>query len=186
TEVQFLGTAGKFTVNVSDINAPVVTEVVLNNQPYFSSVVKNRNIMAAVSRTGTFSDPVNTSFTGTWNIISDGSITNPNGEGGQTITSVVVTYNGVMYTDTVMEVFNNGCFGGPGYIPDMDAFEFNAIFAADQNSMFGGSTSWALGVLPFFPQGYTNLADCTPTSSGTFSWAHPTNGLTRSGTIFID
>ncbi|GHC63504.1 hypothetical protein GCM10008083_30940 [Ulvibacter litoralis] len=184
-----MGTAGKFTVNVNDINAPLVTEVVLNNQPYFSSVVKNRNIMAALSRTGTFSDPVNTSFTGTWNIISDGTIMNPNStnEESQKITSVIVTFNGEMYIDTMMETFYFDCIENPTHTPTMNEFAENSILAGAQNSEFGGTTSWTLGVFPPNPSGYLYPSDCDAVvESGTFNWAHPTNGLTRSGSILID
>ncbi|WP_093143714.1 hypothetical protein [Ulvibacter litoralis] len=187
TEVQFLGTAGKFTVNVSDINAPVVTEVVLNNQSYFSSVVKSRNMSEAISSTGIFEDPVNTSFTGTWNIISDGTIMGPNGYDGQAITSVVVTYNGVMYTETMMEDYYFDCTREEETIPTMEEHGEGSILAGSQVSEFGGRTVWSLGVFPAKPTGYINITDCfKDISSGWFMWGHRTNGLTRNGEIYID
>ncbi len=181
---EFSGAAGSFTVIMDDINNPEITNMVLNQEAYFGYVLKSTSTNRATSYNGTFSVTGGT-LTGTWNVLSNGQ-TNPNGQGGQAISSVVVTYNDNMYTDNVMESYNANCITGAPFIPQVDIFNnaFDGVLAGVQTSNFGGFTEWELKKSNARFGGEYRSRTCNPMPGGTFTLYNSTTSY--SGTILID
>tara|TARA_R110002072_G_scaffold118631_2_gene250909 strand:- start:15665 stop:16540 length:876 start_codon:yes stop_codon:yes gene_type:complete len=180
TEFLFKGVTGQFTLNVSDIQSPVVTNAYLFDLPYFSTVVKSTSQLRAASYTGTFQENGGGAFSGTWNLISTGAPA-PEGWGYETITSAIVTFNDHMLTDNTFELFNYPCAGTPNCTPQMGSQpgNENAIISHSQTSNFAAPTTWDLST---GGGNYFNNT-CGIVTSGTFTW---TGSVTKTGTISID
>ena len=97
----FTNDNGSFTVTENTVRSPEITDVMLNNEPYFMYAVKRRggntsNIFGDPAfYTGTFQEDGGSRM-GTWNIVADGSNSSPNSFGGNGITDLMVTFNGTM------------------------------------------------------------------------------------------
>ena len=180
----FSGERGAFNINLNDINEPIIYENTLDNEEVFAKVVKGTNGRMPHSFNGFFTDNVsNPTFSGTWNLISTGDLA-PEGRGYELINSVVVTFNANMYTDNNFETFNYPCVGNPALNAQMGSLPGNAsaVISHEQTSNFHGVTNWDLGT----GNGtYTNNM-CQFISSGSFSWTHQSNGIMKSGEIYID
>lgn len=164
-------------------DVPVIENASLNNELFFGEIVKDRSNVRALALTGTFiSDDTNVS--GTWNLIADGSIPNPNGFNGEGITSAIVTWQGNVYTDTSFENYNFPCISDPDFVPIILNFDPNiepdSPYASDQTSDFNGPTTWDLFVNI---DGGTEYLDtnCNGVPSGRFI-----NNGTITGSVFID
>ena len=178
---QFVSAEGSFTLDLTDYNSPIISEIIISNEAHFGSVVKSRSQNSASSMTATFSETGNPAFSGTWNIISDGTIVNANGMNGDGITSMVITYDSNMYTDTEFDNFNATiCFGISSYLPTINTETTpNYIVSSYQTSEFaGGIAKWDLGYNPTMDE-YSNYHTCNVTTLGSFSWVDPITNISR-------
>lgn len=180
----FSGAEGSLKVDLSDFNNVIVSDVVLNNQEYFSQVFKHTTTRMPAARTGTWLQTSNPAFNGTWNIIADGTIVSPNGFGGEGITSVLITRGGAIFTDTTMEPWDFTPCGAPtstwvptiGFVGGITSP--NAITTWAQTTNIGSNpATW--NMIADFQDPYADNA-CTPMASGTWAW----NG--RTGEIYTD
>ena len=179
----FIGERGAFTINLNDIDDPLISNNTLDNEEVFAKVVKGTNGRMPFSFTGLFNDDPLTGFSGTWNMVSTGV---PHPILGETISTVMATWNSNMYTDNVMESYDNGCLGLntlPLMGDPIDFGGFPLLFTHFQNSTFHGNVDWSIS----FSQGGGYLDEfCQPMQSGTFAWTHQSNGTMVSGTINFD
>ncbi|MBT8263637.1 MAG: hypothetical protein KJO05_12490 [Bacteroidia bacterium] len=184
---EFEGTAGSFIFDTSDINQPRLRELSLFNENYFAQVVRSRSNMASVE-TATFSETGNPAFSGTWSLIADGSVSNPNGNNGEGITSVLVVISGEDYEDFEFDSFNaTACLGNNDYVPTLNSFGVNGYIISDyQTTMFAnGMTKWNLSYDPMGST-YMNYQLCDTATSGTFFWSSLDGVVTRYGEIILD
>ena len=182
----FNGANSSFTVVEGTVNDFEIDDLYLLEEDFHTYIIKSKSNRVATSYTGTFSDPTNPSFSGTWNILSNGSVS-PNGLDGTEISDVMVTFGNTMFIDTDMEQGVSSCFGSP-WIPVVDLLSTvdEGVLAFNQQSNFNGIVNWDLGQSNFvFGIGYLN-STCSSVSGGTFSWTHETSGITRIGQILID
>tara|TARA_R110002124_G_scaffold254044_3_gene419513 strand:- start:13895 stop:14791 length:897 start_codon:yes stop_codon:yes gene_type:complete len=180
---------GSFLLDLNNFNAPFVTNAVFNNQEYTVNVVKSRSTQRASAITATFNElnPVS-DFIGTWSLISDGTIANPNGLNGEAITSVIITMEGSVYTDTVFDTFNGtNCFALPDVVPVLNSEGvLGHIVSAYQTSEFAmGIAKWGLGYDPVSST-YTNFLFCESATAGYFEWTNDEGTVTRIGEITVD
>lgn len=193
TSYFFSGDTGSFRVTENTVNRPEITEVIMNDLPYFMYAIKSTSQRTAVSYTGTFGVIAGGDETGTWNIIANGEMS-PNSPlgGGIAITDVMVTFNGTTQIDTNIETGNFTCFTAENWIPTVDLNGPNdGIIAFDQeSSFFGGNITWDLAYSLITAGGtpsYFN-ADCNPRSNGNpfFHTSNSNPDLVRIGIIDID
>jgi hypothetical protein len=188
TVYEFESSIGHFVLDIGDFNSPILTNVELYNESHFGTVIKSRSNSLANAVTATFSESENPSFSGTWNLISDGSIQNPNGDGGEAITSLMITYDGNVYTDLIFESFNaDACLGLPVYIPTIGSNGLEDYVICDyQNTEFGaGIAKWNLGY-DASTDTYMSWMLCETVTSGDFVWISSDATMTRVGGIYLD
>jgi len=185
---QFIGDDGTFSIDLRDFLNPVINDLSLNGENFYSHLVKSMSSNPASVATAVFlefSDPM---FNGTWSIIGDGTVVNPNGDNGDGITSVMVVYDGVSYTDTAMDLINAGsCLGNGSYVPTINSFGVTGSVVSDyQNTAFaGGMSKWDLGY-DADTDTYMNYMNCNAVVSGTFSWTSGDGIIMKSGEIIMD
>jgi hypothetical protein len=184
---EFESEEGSFILDTSDSNRPRLRELTLFSENYFAQVVRSQSNMASVE-TATFSETGNPAFSGTWSLIADGSVSNPNGNGGEGITSVLVVIAGEDYEDFIFDSFNaTTCLGNSDYVPTLNSFGVNGYIISDyQTTMFAnGMTKWNLS---YDPAGstYMNYQLCDTATSGTFFWSSLDGVITRYGEIILD
>lgn len=177
----FVAKNAQFDVVLED-NVPVIKNASLNNELFFGVIVKDKSNTRAMAETGVYLSD-NGLVGGTWNLITDGTIVNPNGFPGEGLTSVVVTRNAHVFMDTTFETFDFVCTGITAFIPmiaDFDASNPNSPASWGQTSNFNGTTTW--GIILNGDGGINYLdGDCNAIPAGRFTY----NG-TLSGDIFID
>ncbi len=189
TVFKFSSSEGYFMLDLSNTGEPEIANIVLLNESFFGRVVKSMSSNMASSATATFSEIGNPSFSGTWNLIADGSITNPNGNNGDGITSVLITINGDFFEDFIFDSFNAmGCLGNSGYIPTLTSYGVPGYTICDyQTSVFAdGTAKWNLSYDQVGPGGYMNYLLCESTTSGTFTWTSSDNTIYKVGEILLD
>ena len=170
-----------FVVDVSG-DEPIFKNVEKDGEKYFIKAYKHTTKNNVKIVTGRFHSPDNESLKGTWNLLSDGNVVDPNGHGGEAITSVVVTMAGQMMVDNNLELINDTCIPLPDAIPQLsDNSDAGLIGAYNQISDFNGTTKWSL----VFCLGHYLNTKCKRVDSGTFNWTGA-NGITHSGVIFVD
>jgi hypothetical protein len=167
----FTGTEGSFNVNLADFNDVVVSDVVLNDAEYFAVVYKHTTTRMPAAATGTWLETGNPAFNGTWNIIADGTIVDPNGFGGEGVTSVFITRGGNMFMDTTMETFSFAPCGGPEvWIPTIGFVgqsETTTTTWGQTTTIGSAAATWDL--IYDFNVPYSDPA-CGVLTSGTWSW----------------
>jgi hypothetical protein len=176
----FKAANASFIVTINGESA-VITDAQKDNNLFFGVASKaTSGGRMPINRTGTFIDPSAPGFTGTWNLIADGSNPDPNGLGGsEGLTNVVITYGNTMYTDTSFENFDISCLGQFDFVPEL---YLNFVYAHGQSSnTFNGVSDWNL----YWVNPYTDET-CQSISSGSFSWTKAGGGVTRTGQIFVD
>lgn len=181
---KFMGKNGSFTLDVTNPRTPVITDATLNNLPYFSRVVKSRSQNRAMSKTGTFTETGNPAFSGTWNLISDGTVVNTPEYTGEAITASAITFNGTMYSDNTFDTFDSTfCWGDPNMIPVLNLQGHpDYLTTEDQISNFGPYTvNWSMSFQIGF---YWNYISCQERVSGIFTAVN--GATTRIGNIYID
>ena len=121
TLFQFEGKRGSFVYDVTNYDSPVASEVVIDNTNGFVQTVKDRSEQRAAVALGTYADTIDPSFTGPWDLITDGTpAINSVGRDGATpivlplLTQVcILGPGGNMFVDNVFENHQlSGCFGG--------------------------------------------------------------------------
>ncbi|MGJ8666142.1 MAG: hypothetical protein ACSHW7_07240 [Patiriisocius sp.] len=173
----FVSSNGSFVLDLNQSQA-VVKDVTLNNNPYFVQVAKATSTRMPVSRTGTFTDPENPSLTGTWNLMTNGTVSAGAVAGEEELSLLMVTYNGMEITDTEFESFDFDCYGIPNYVPGANS---NFVFAISQTSDLGGAASWSI----HNESGdYYSADPCGPVSSGVFNYTDGSG--TYDGVIMLD
>ncbi|WP_299762048.1 hypothetical protein [uncultured Dokdonia sp.] len=109
----FRGKRGTFDYDISDINNPVATNVIVDSKPGHVASVKDRAGQRAAAILGTFAtnDNPDDIISGTWDLLTDGT-PNPDAFNFPLLTEVVITVtnNGNVYSDTDFEMFNYLCF----------------------------------------------------------------------------
>lgn len=187
TFFQFVSNNASFSFDVTDYNSPIISELEINNEAHFANVVKSRSTSMASSVTATFTETENPSYSGTWNMIADGTIVNANGLNGDGITSLMITINGEVFTDATFDDFDASvCFGISNLIPILNTQGVpNYIVSSYQTTEFdNGVAKWGLGYDPTTDT-YMNYRTCTTATSGYFNWIDAP-GNVRNGIITID
>ena len=183
----FIGDNGSFTVVEGVENDFEIDDLYLLEEDFHAYIIKSRSNRIATSYTGTFNDPSNPSFSGTWNILSNG-INSPNGYNGTAISDVIVTFGSTMFTDTTMEEGLFQCDSDSNWVPIVDLVNFtnDGVLAFEQSSDFNGIVNWSLGRSNYINSSSYIDTNCNPVSGGTFSWTHETTNILRTGQILID
>lgn len=178
---EFKSENGYFTVDVSG-EAPVFSTIEERGEKYFIKVYKNTTKNNVRVVTGRFHSKENENLEGTWNLLSDGKVMDPNGNGGEAITSVVVTMGGEMMIDEDLELINDTCISLPDAIPQLsDNSDVGLIGAYNQVSDFQGETKWSL----VFCLGQYLNTRCKRVDSGSFERT-TADGVTHKGIIYVD
>ena len=181
---EFKGMGASFILDVTNPRTPIITEAILNNDPYFSRVVKSRNQNRAMSKTGTFAGTGGSNFSGTWNLISDGTVINAPNYNGEAITEAAISFNGNMYIDNTFNTFDStSCWLDPDMVPVLNLQgNPNYLTTEDQTTTIGSYTvSWNLSYQANF---YYNYLNCEGRGSGIFTAVNGT--ITKEGEIYID
>ncbi len=188
TVFNYIGSAGSFVVDVSDINNPQLSELNLGNEAFFGQLVKSLSASPASVATAVFSEFGSGSFSGTWSFIADGSIVNPNGDNGVGISSLMIVYNGEVFTDSSFDAFDaSSCLNNSNYVPTLNGFGVNGSVISDyQNSEFaGGTTKWDLSY-DASSGSYMDYRNCSGMGSGIFSWTSGDGLVMVNGEIMLD
>ncbi|TDI69334.1 MAG: hypothetical protein E2O86_05705 [Bacteroidetes bacterium] len=188
TIFEFVSNEGHFTLDLSNTGEPEIANIVLLNESFFGRVVKSMSNNMASSATATFSENGNPSFSGTWNLIADGSILNPNGNNGDGITSLLITINGDLFEDFTFDSFNAAaCLGNSDYFPTLYSYGVPDFTICDYQttSFAGGTAKWNLSY-DQSGQGYVNYFLCENTTAGTFTWTSSDGTIYKEGEILID
>jgi len=113
--INFTGKDGSFIFDVTDLNSPVATEVILNGKDGYVQTVKDRSDQRAAVVLGTYVDELDPAFTGSWDLITDGT--------------PAINFVGTdLATPIVLPSLTQACIVGPGgamFIDDV--FEDNII-----------------------------------------------------------
>ena len=148
TSFVFQGERGSFYYDVSDFSTPVASEVIIDDTFGFIQTVKDNSTSRAAVTLGTFVDFADPAYTGTWDLITDGTA-NAGAFGLPNLTQVcVVGPNGIMLVDTgSFETFDYPCFTLAGPIaPVFHAAggtfgNINEFWAQDQVTDWGGASA---------------------------------------------
>ncbi len=184
----FTNSVGSFVLDLNNFNQPIVTNAVFNGTSYFTNLVKSRSHNRASAITTTFEEFDDTGFGGTWNLISDGSTSNPNGNNGEAITSLMITMGSQVFIDNSFDNFDaSNCLGIVDFVPTLGANSVvNTVMCDYQTSgMAGGIAKWSLGYDPL-EDDYIDWRWCEVMSSGAFQWTDLAGTITRVGWIIMD
>ena len=185
---KFEGTEGSFELDLTDFNVPVVNEATMNNLAFFINVAKSRSSGMASSVTATIEEDGNPSFSGTLSLIADGTILNPNGMNGEGITSMIVTLNGEVYTDTIFDNFNvSDCLGISDFVPSINVNGISNYVISDNQTaeIANGMMKWSLGYDAIASE-YMKWMFCQIVPAGEFSWIDNQGTNMKVGTIVLD
>ena len=188
TVFEFSGQAGSFTIDVTNFMEPVVSNLEIYNESFVAMVVKSMSNSMASSATATFSETGNPSFSGSWLLLADGSMPNPNGNGGDGITSLLITINGDDVDDFSFDSFNaDTCLGNPNYYPTLNSYGVADFIVCDYQttSFAGGTAKWNLS-FDMTVEGYVNYFLCETTTAGSFTWTSNDGTIYKVGEIVID
>ncbi len=123
--IQFTGKRGSFIFDASRDANGITTDVVIDNTSGFIETVKDRSTQRATTMLGTYVDFADPAFTGTWDLITDGSPA-INFVGTDLTTPIVLPLltkvcflgpGGNMFVDAVFEPFDYPCVGATGILP---------------------------------------------------------------------
>ena len=188
TIFEFESNDGHFTLDLSNTEEPEISNIVLLNESFFGRVVKSMSNNMASSTTATFSENGNPAFSGTWNLIADGSNFDPNENGGDGITSLLITIDGNLVEDFDFDSFNaSDCLGIAGYVPTLNSYGVSDYTICDyQTTAFaGGTAKWYLS---YDQPGtvYMNYFICETATAGTFDWTSNDGTINKQGEIILD
>ncbi|GEQ86532.1 hypothetical protein ULMS_20400 [Patiriisocius marinistellae] len=172
----FIANNSSFILDLSQVKARV-TNASINNELYFIEITKETSTRRSSVLTGTFSDPENPFFSGTWNLTTTGETTG-GAFGEEYFDQLIVTYNGYMFTDNNFENFDVCTL--VDYLPGADV---DSVLAGGQTSDLSGPITWHLVRDAALIGDYTNEG-CTGATSGTFSWSDANEAY--DGVILLD
>lgn len=187
--IQFEGSVGSFTYDVSDFNNPEATEVNINGIDGYIQTIKDRSNQRASATLGTYVDDNDASFTGSWDLLTDGTTTGT-AFGYPALTEVhILGPGGTMYVVDQFTSFAFPCFdiNNDGSMDENDVTipvfhaaggaegDINEFWAQDQTAMINGTAlTYSLGQSSTLSQGgfgntmFINNDLGTPPSSGCF------------------
>jgi len=146
----FVGERGSFDFDVSDINSPVATNVIVDNKEAHIAAVKDRAGQRASIILGTFESDDDSPLgviSGTWDLITDGT-PNTDAFNFPLLTEVVITVTntGIVYSDTDFETFEYPCFFLPsGSIAPVFLHEDPMTTPNGRNEFWAQNQSFQLG-----------------------------------------
>ena len=145
--IEFSNERGSFTLDITDIDHTVATNVVLDTKEGYIQVFKDRSNQRIAMELGTFVDSADPTFTGNWDMATDGTA-HPDDEffdGFETISEIIVSINGQMFMDTN---------------PDVEGFDFNCALGGDVifDISQAGLTNEYLGEEVSLLEGYNQIA----------------------------
>ncbi|MEP0266742.1 hypothetical protein [Dokdonia sp.] len=149
TKFSFSGERGSFDFDVTDIENPIATNVIVDSKEAHIAALKDREGQRAAVILGTFEtndDPANI-ISGTWDLMTDGS-TNADVFGFPNLTEIVITVanNGNVYSDTDFETFEYPCFFIPsGPITPIFLHEDPMTTPNGRNEFWAQDQQFALG-----------------------------------------
>lgn len=151
--VSFTGKEGSFIFDARDLNSPIATEVMVNGKEGYIQTVKDRSDQRAAVALGTYVDDNDPAFTGSWDLITDGTTVVADAFGLPALTQVcIVAPGGAMFIDTVFETFDYPCFVLDGPIAPVfhaagGAFgDVNEFWAQNQNvNILGQDLNYFIG-----------------------------------------
>jgi len=147
THFVFEGKRGSFRFDVSDFNHPVATNVIIDETVGFIQTIKDRSTQRAVATLGTYVDFADPTFTGTWDLITDGT-PGINFVGTDTSTPIVLPLltqvcilgpGGAMFVDDTFEPYDYPCVGGVGFPPVF----YHTDASADPTDPTSANEFWA-------------------------------------------
>ena len=188
TVYEFIGDAGSFVFDISDISSPELISLELDGEAFFSQIVKSYSSYMPMSETATFFETGNPSFSGSWSILADGIIQNPNGDLGLAISSIMIVHDGILYEDFSFDAFNSSsCLGSSTYVPTLNSFGTAGSIVCDyQTTQFaGGVTKWSISY-DDDTSTYMDYIACSSQNAGYFMWTSPDNTIIRVGEIELD
>lgn len=184
--LRFSGLRGSFVINVTDIEMPMATEVVIDQSPGYMVLYKetsNRSISIAL---GTYQDRLEPEFKGHWDLISLG-IPEFNFPGAIRVEDLIISNGDSIFKDLAPNSFEpfDGCFGlsvRGAYMAQLSE-NLKILEGKDQKSIINGQEcNWTLSV----SQDLDNFeylderCDVNPFAKGFWDW----NG--RTGTLTIN
>jgi len=185
----FTNSLGSFKLDLNNFNEPIVASLVFNGNSYFTNLVKSRSHNRASAITTSFGETGNASYGGTWNLISDGSITNPNGMNGEAVTSLLITMETVSFLDNSFDNYDASyCLEIGDLVPTLNAnFAENTVMCDSQITRSNeiGIFKWSLGYNPLDDE-YIDWRWCEVQPSGTFVWTNIEGTNSKTGWIIID
>jgi hypothetical protein len=185
----FINTEGSFILDLTNFNEPKVTSALFNNTSYFTNLIKSRSYNRSTTAvTAIFEEIGNPIYGGTWNLISDGSLSNPNGINGQGITTLMITMGTQVFIDNSFENYDASyCLGISEFVPTLNANGVTDTVMCDYQTSFmaGGRVKWSLGYDPL-EEDYIDWRWCEVLLSGSFRWTNPSSTLMKEGWIILD
>lgn len=200
--ILFQGNDGSFELDITDIDNPLISNAIFKDRISQGKVLKETSENRVMVSLGTYIDDNDASFNGTWDLISNNTevLEIPTGLVFPSTISVTVnivsevvliTSNGGMFSDSMMESFTAGINCGNNLPPGTQAPFFtgpqvvfgqmiNEYAMSSQSSTYLGEVSnWTFNYSLFQGDIYYD-ADCNVIPAGTWSW----NG--RTGSILLD
>ncbi|WP_299217295.1 hypothetical protein [uncultured Dokdonia sp.] len=168
TKFSFVGERGSFDFDVSDIENPVATHVIVDAKEAHIATVKDREGQRAAVILGSFTtddDPMDV-ISGTWDLMTDGT-PNPNAFNFPLLTEVVITVanNGNVYSDTDFETFDYPCFFSVNDVAPVFLHEDPMTTPNGRNEFWAQDQSFALGnaTLTYWLGQSSGAVDTNPT-----------------------
>jgi hypothetical protein len=185
----FTNSEGSFILDLRNFNEPKISSAAFNDTSYFVNIIKSRSYnRSSTAVTAIFEEIGNPAYGGTWNLISDGSITNPNGINGEGITSLMITMGTQVFIDNSFENYDASyCLGVADFVPTLNANGVTDTVMCDYQATFmaGGIVKWNLGYDPL-EEDYIDWRWCEILTAGTFRWTNPASTLIKVGWIILD
>ena len=143
----FSSKTSSFDLNVSDFNNPVIENVIIKTKPGLMSIIKDRSNHRAMSVLGVYEDDIDSSFNGTWDVISSGVLHNELGYGFYFEKIVMSNPNGTtLQEDNIFENFDYPCYGAeniqPEFENDLNGSGYIDVIAQNQQSHWGGEMAY--------------------------------------------
>ncbi len=173
--LMFVGSRGSFTLDASDIENPVVTQVQFRDTEGYIVIYKEKSSRRISIALGSYIDIDDATFTGNWDLVSFG-IPEFNFPGAVRVEEVILSKGMSLYQDNSLSTSEpfDGCFGltvnGP-YMAKLSR-SLRILEGKQQVSYFDGSPfKWNLSVTQDNSNFKYLTTRCEPTNTaGTWSW----------------
>lgn len=183
--VAFRNNRGSFLFNVADIENPLATEVMLNNNPGYIKAFKEKSSRRVSIALGHYNDDADAEFRGNWDLVSFG-VREFNFPGAIRLSELIVSRGDQVYLDLDAENTEEfeGCFGFDVRAPYLAQVsgDITLLEGKNQFSILNGfRCDWNLSYSFQNNRGTYSNARCEPgAQSGIWVWN------SRSGRIFVD